>query len=644
MTETLKLTKAELNMVKPKTLNSDGTLLTVSQWAEQYRVVNKGPRQGQWSNEVTPYLTEPMDCLVDPTINELILCTAPQVGKSQVGFNFLCYAIDQDPSDFMIVYPDEKTMRRTAKRKIFPMLRASPVIANQLPGSAQEETIFNVNFKNGMDLYLVWATSASELASESIKYLIFDETDKYPSFSGREADPISLGKIRTNTYGDDAKILYLSTPTTETGAISRAMAKTADQIRHFMAVCPYCGAAQQMTFGSIRWPENVRDPRVILRKKLAWYECVHCQAKWNDHDRDQAVKHGYWEPDQEVDKPRAVGFHLPSWYSPFVSLSKISADFLIAEQARNVDTSEYLAKRYIFVTQHEAKPWKEKKRSADLEELRSYLTDYPGKQAPAGTVALTCGIDMQKDYFLYSVRACGRFQEDSEQWQTLTIDYGRIETWTDLQEFITKTTYPIAGSNKKMLIYRIALDTGGGQSVESTMTRTEESYLFLSKFPPGRVFGTKGASKKPSRSITVSRVDALPHSGQTIRSQVLYLLDTGAFKDLFWERVEDGSHAFAADIGGDYLQQLLAEEKVLERGKYIWKQRGGQANHFFDCEMMHEAMNSSLWKPALQALKTPQGIVVDGELQQETKKPKPRHDQRPSWGDSRPRPSWFYQR
>ncbi len=631
-------------MIRPKTLNPDGTLLTVSQWAEKHRVVNVGPRPGQWSNEVTPYLVEPMDAATDPNVNEIILCFAPQTGKTQVALNIMGYCIDQDPDDFMFCMSTESTMRRTMRQKILPMLRSSPAISKQLPKQAHDETLYNVSFQNGMSLFCVWATSASELASESIRFAVFDETDKYPAFSGREADPISLGKVRTTTYGDDALVLLLSTPTTETGAISRAMDNEADEVRHYMAVCPECGVPQQMDTGLIRWPETVRDPRAILRKKLAWYECAHCQATWNDHLRDQAVRAGFWEANQEIDRPRAIGFHLPSFYSPFVSLSKVAADFLRAEAVRDSDKEEYLGRRMFFVTQHEARPWKERQRTADLEEMRSCLhPEIPGGIAPAGTVALTLSVDMQKNHFLYSVRACGRFNQESEQWQTATIDYGRIESWDALKQMITETTWPVAGADHRMVIYRVALDTGGGES-DSGMSRTEEAYRFLSGFPPGRVVGVKGASGKRERSITVSRVDVLPGSRNPIKPLVLYLLDTGTFKDLFWERVQDGSHFFSADTGDDFLRQLLAEEKVLQRGRYVWKQRGGRANHYLDCAMLHEGMNSSLWKPDLKALRQSVGTVRNTQHEQQAQKPQPRQPNQQDRSNKRKLPSWFNRR
>ena len=231
---------------------------------------------------------------------------------------------------------------------------------------------------------------------------------------------------------------------------------------------------------------------------------------------------------------------------------------------------------------------------------------------------MTLAVDMQKNHFLYSVRACGRFDAEGQAWQTVTIEYGRIETWDDLQQMILKSSWPIGESGNRMVAGRVALDTGGGED-DSGLTRTEQAYLFLSRFS-GHVFGIKGASRKQSRSISVTRVDVLPSTQQHIRPQVIYLLDTGSFKDLLWERIEEGSHFFSASTGDDYLRQLLAEEKVLHRGQYIWKQRGGRPNHYLDCEMMHEAMNSSLWKPALQGLRTAQGVV--GEAKENTDKPK----------------------
>ena len=55
----------------------------VSQWAEQYRMVTDGHKEGPWLNSNTPYLVEPMNCWNEPSIRKIILCFAPQTGKTQ---------------------------------------------------------------------------------------------------------------------------------------------------------------------------------------------------------------------------------------------------------------------------------------------------------------------------------------------------------------------------------------------------------------------------------------------------------------------------------------------------------------------------------------------------------------------------------
>ena len=109
-----------------------GLPLTVSQWAERYRVVTGGPLPGRWRNSNAPYAAEPMDCWTVPSIREIYLCFAPQIVKTQIAFNCLAYAIDQDPGAAMYVMPDEKTAKRIARRRILPMIKASPRLASLL--------------------------------------------------------------------------------------------------------------------------------------------------------------------------------------------------------------------------------------------------------------------------------------------------------------------------------------------------------------------------------------------------------------------------------------------------------------------------------------------------------------------------------
>jgi len=264
--------------------------ITVSEWAEQHRIVERGPAPGKWSNAVTPYLREIMDCWNVPWIRKIILCFAPQTGKTQVAFNCLGYSIDQDPGPAMYVMPDERVTKRISRRRLIPMIRRSPRLSALLSAKAFDTTAYHINFRNGMDLMMAWATSAAELSSESVQYLIMDEMDKWPDSAGKEADPSALAEMRTNAYPHTKKILYLSTPTDDTGNISQVMEKEADEVRRYHVPCPVCGEYQLMVFDQIVWPKDVREPRRLIRERLARYACVKCGMLWTDAMRNDACR------------------------------------------------------------------------------------------------------------------------------------------------------------------------------------------------------------------------------------------------------------------------------------------------------------------------------------------------------------------
>ncbi len=582
--------------------------LTVSQWAEKYRVVTNGPMTGPWRNEVTPYLVEPMDTWNLPWVREIVLCFAPQTGKTQVAFNCMSYAVDQDPGPCMYIMPDEKVTKRIVKRRIIPMFRGSPRLADLMSPRADDTTALHVQFINGFDLMMAWATSASELASESVRYMIMDETDKFPPFAGREADPVSLARVRTNTYTYTSKSLLLSSPTTDDGVIWKALETEADEIRMYEALCPTCGEYQRMEFDQISWG-TARDPRVVARGKLARYYCVSCATAWDDYTRDKAVREGRWAPykyDQEkgtwsrrepMERPRTVAFHLPSWYSPFVSLSDVAAAFL-----RGLEDP---AKLMVFVTQHKAEAWREtivpKRESAVLE----HRTEYPAGVVPPEAVALTAGIDAQKRGFWFVVRA---WSEDLTSW---LVQYGYLSTWSDVEALVYKTRYPVHGSQDTMGIWRAGIDTGGGETDDGEQSRTEEIYQWLRSIPPEKVYGTKGATHVRSmalKRIKLTVIDTLPKSNRKIAGGLdLRLLDTSQYKGLIhWRlgRVQGESQQFHlhAETGVDYARQLLAEVQAKDRrGRVYWKPVR-RDNHLLDCEVIAAACADSQWLPSLKMI------------------------------------------
>ena len=58
--------------------------LTVSEWAEKYRVLSResSAEAGPWRNKRTPYMVEPMNAFNNPNVKEIAVVAPSQVGKA----------------------------------------------------------------------------------------------------------------------------------------------------------------------------------------------------------------------------------------------------------------------------------------------------------------------------------------------------------------------------------------------------------------------------------------------------------------------------------------------------------------------------------------------------------------------------------
>ena len=573
--------------------------IPVHKWCEQHRYVTMSTLPGKWKNEVTPYLADIMDASFFKSIQTIIICKAPQVGVSEAVNNCIGYAIDRDPGPVLYVYPDEQTARENSQDRIQPMIGSSPRLRSYKTAYEDDSAILRISLQH-MPIYMAWARSAARLANKPIRYLVFDETDKYPVTAGkRETDPISLGEARTITYNWNKKIWKISTPTTEDAPIWKALTKEAQVVFDYWVCCPLCGEMQLMNFKQIKWPQEEKrdgeeshstDPEFIEAENLACYECEHCDGRWDDSMRDRAVRNGRWQDRKSGEEcvmylkefqPRKIGFHIPSWLSYFVPLSKIAAAFL-----RGLTDLE---KFKDFKNKHEASPWKQIILSTSEEKVLQARCDLPSQTVPEEAVVLTCGVDVQKRGFWFVVRA---WAIDYTSW---LIHYGFLGLWEDVEELLFSTAYPQLNSDRSMHIFRAAVDTGGGKK-EGGISMTEETYWWLRKNATGRgcrVWGTKGSSRPLAGKLNIGKALERTPSGQPIPGGLRILsIDTIKAKDAYHyhlqraiEKLPQGAYLHK-DTGRDYAAQILAEEKQTnQKGTEEWVQKRAD-NHLFDCECL----------------------------------------------------------
>ncbi|MFO7753188.1 MAG: terminase gpA endonuclease subunit, partial [Desulfobacteraceae bacterium] len=203
----------------------------------------------------------------------------------------------------------------------------------------------------------------------------------------------------------------------------------------------------------------------------------------------------------------------------------------------------------------------------DLSDIHAHKNHLPSGIVPEGSVALTCGIDMQKHGFFFVVRSWKRDLSNH------LVQYGWLDSWKDVEQLVFGTRYRIENANEDqtMGIWRAALDTGGGPNDDMEWSRTEEAYHWIRKNSRGVIFGIKGENKRQIKRVNPRVIDKMARGNRPIPGGlVLYFLDTEQFKDLYHFRLSRGPEesqqmTLNSDTGLDYARQILAEEKQKDR-------------------------------------------------------------------------------
>lgn len=506
---------------------------TVSEWADNFRVLTSvSAEPGRWRTNRTPYLKEPMDRFTDPLIEKIVLCFGAQLGKTETELNMIGYALDQTSSPTMMVYPTDTIAKFASDKRVQPMIKSVKSISDKFDESSK---LLELDFNNGNYMVLVGANSPSSLSSRSIKYLFFDEIDKYPAFAGKEADPIKLATERTKTFVDK-KIVMVSTPTVESGNIWQAF-MSANERRQYYVPCPHCGVSQTLKFKQIKWPEEHNDNADMIRD-TAYYECEHCGERIYDKHKMEMLRSGEWRAvNKSQSKVRSVSYHLSSIYSPWVTFGDVAYEF-----KNSKGTPATLMN---FINSWLAEPWKSSK-TKSTQNMEFTQSNYPCGVVPDKAVLLIASVDVQLDHFWWEVRAY------APGVKSYLIDYGQASTWEDLEEIIINREYPSEYGEPRQVM-KAGIDSG---------FRTDEVYQFCSRFPEVCI-PVKGSSNHSTM--------AAPYTMTSLEKGVvgglkLYVLNTDYWKDFIFARMirptdGDGTIHLYKECPQEYSDHLRSEEK-----------------------------------------------------------------------------------
>lgn len=513
------------------------------------------PLSGTWKTDTTPYLRKIMDCMTDDTTEVVSFIKSSQVGATEVGINVCGYTIDQDPSRLLYVMPDDELAKDFSKDRLGKALRNSPSVEDKLSSGEKSKTAV-IRFPGGF-IRLVGAQSPAKLASWAIPRVIMDEVDKYPRWAGREASPVKLVMERTKNWAW-RKILIMSTPTLESGNIYQAYINSEVHYQYYMP-CPHCGEWQTFIFGNLKFP--TKEGKKAAREK-AYYQCCSCGGHIKDEHKKEMLAKGKWIGDVQVEAPRKVGFSINAMYSPFVSFGEVAEEFL--------DSKDDPATLMNFTNSWLGEVWKDKASTPEVQSILDQRTECPAGFVPQWAKFLTAGVDCQKGYFYWTVRAWGVNMRSQK------IANGMATTFADLQTVMDYYWKVEGTQSKTMQILLYCVDSGYD---------TEKVYEYCNA-NQGIAYPVKGSSKPMERYYKIYPISAMPIN--------LYVVDTDKYKNyIFGHLVKDGQPGawlVDADTDEDYAKQLCSEHKVIrESGRFTvetWEKITHHTpNHYLDCEV-----------------------------------------------------------
>lgn len=372
-------------------------LLTVSQWAQEYRQLKSGTNSpGPWNNALTPYLTEIMDSLSEhSSVRQVTFIKSSGVGGTEAMYNWLGYVMHHlQNKDLLIVVPSLELRDRSLNPRIAKMLDETPELAKLVPTGKRDRANRAELLEYGARSRVIkaGANSPDSLRSDHLPYVICDEVDAFPWDVGSEGDPMTLIENRQRTFSR-AKTYCVSTPT-QAGASRIALLYSRSDQRTYHVPCPHCGEAQPLEFGGKDTPHGLKwrthqEPGEPEQVVAAWYVCRHCGAEIEEKHKPDMLAAGRWVA-QHPSRKLHRGYFINALYAP-TGLGLGWVD--IAKKWLEVqgDSSELKA----FVNTYLGEVWSDQGDGIEPTSLIGRLEPYDA-EARHGDLR-TAGVDVQKD-------------------------------------------------------------------------------------------------------------------------------------------------------------------------------------------------------------------------------------------------------
>lgn len=528
------------------------TKLTVSEWADRYRVLSSvsSAEAGPWHTNRAPYQREPFDAITDPSVETLVFKWAAQLGKTEGILNAIGYHTHHEPSPMMLVQPTLELAQAFSKDRLAPMYSKSPklrTVVSEAKSRDAGNTLLHKTFPGG-HITMAGANSPSSLASRPIRIVFCDEVDRYPASAGAEGDPVALVTMRMETFWNRKRIL-VSTPTTKGASRIEDFYEDSTQ-EEWCVPCPSCSELQPFSWKQIKFEfDEVKKKTISVEHCCRSCGVLHGEQEWK-----AGMEHkGKWIARKQHADTR--GFHLNQLASTFSSWGRIVQKFKAAEKLLKKGDFEAMK---AWINTVLAEEWEENGEKLDETSLMNRREMYHA-DVPDGVKVLTAAVDTQDNRFEVEVIGWGAEHESWRiQYHKIYGDLKQQQVWQDLDEFLKRSWRDAEGREFRIAI--TCMDSGGHF--------TNEVYKFCKDRFARRLFAIKGDSTGDGTYLPLVNT---PSTNNRYKATVVRLgVDEGKAKvmDALKQKPDQSGHCHFPlttkeknrGYNQDYFDGLTAEE------------------------------------------------------------------------------------
>jgi phage terminase large subunit GpA-like protein len=129
-------------------------MLLVSDWADRYRKLSPeaSAEPGQWHTDRAEFQREIMNSINDPLIQDIVIKSSAQVGKTEIVLNICGYFMDYEPASIMVIQPTIEMGETFSKDRLAPMIRDTDVLKAKVKEPRTKDsdnTILHKKFPGG---------------------------------------------------------------------------------------------------------------------------------------------------------------------------------------------------------------------------------------------------------------------------------------------------------------------------------------------------------------------------------------------------------------------------------------------------------------------------------------------------------------